>query len=311
MKKSLSRGLGIANRNIERLLVYAIGPIKAERALESMDFPSFLNDWESGSVTRSELVMALQLVLFDHLLMDSMDGRPALHEFVEKRERLCLHHSDLHTVRWRLNGALPPGEAAITRIIIPLGYRFAGIAEFDGMGTMKRTYVHEDHPDVLPRFVIGEILPERFSTNFQRVVTKVVASSTDPVAPWSIQHLSELDRDGVLPLTTAEHLLLSIAAAFRRQHQIASDSDCALLTSESMEMGLVARTGNAVGRVVGKLIAGTGMMDASFGQQLNGDGAECVFARSNSVGRGKSVASLVDDSFTIRVTSQSSLLHRR
>jgi hypothetical protein len=38
MKKSFARCPGIANRNIERLVVYAIGPVKAERALQSNSF---------------------------------------------------------------------------------------------------------------------------------------------------------------------------------------------------------------------------------------------------------------------------------
>ncbi|MEI5997058.1 DUF1338 family protein [Paraburkholderia bengalensis] len=290
MKKSFARCLGIANRNIERLLVYAIGPVKAERALQTIDFPSFLNDWESGSITRSELAMALQVVLFDDLLMDSIEGRSALLELVKKGKRIFLHHSCLHTVRARLNGALPLRETAITRIIGSLGYRFEGTAELDGMGVMKQMYSHADQPEALPGFLIGELLPDRFSSAFQRVVTRVVASSADPITPLCVQHLCELEREGVLPLGIAEHVLLLIVGAFRRRHQIASDRDYGLLALESVEMEFVARTGNAVSSFVGSVTEVDGKLGGSFAPSMCGNNSRCAFTRHKSF-----VSALFDD----------------
>jgi len=283
MKRNLARGLGIANGNVERLLVYAIGPVKAERAMESIVFPPFLNDWEWGSVTRSELAMALQVVLFDDLLMDSLEGRVTLHDSVKKGKRLFLRRSYLLTARSRLNGALPVGEAAITRILGPLGYRFMAASEFDGGGAVKRMYAHADQSEALAGFVIGELDQDSFSTGFQRVVERVVASSTDPITPLCVHHLSELDRVGVLPLTIAEQVLLSIAGAFSRRHQTVNDSDVELLASESVEMASVARIGNAVCSVVARLTEASVKLDRLLAPSVSDDDIYQIFYRPATI----------------------------
>jgi hypothetical protein len=140
---------------------------------------------------------------------------------------------------------LPPGEGAFTRILRPLGFRLNGRYPLDKLGMTGRAYVHEDAPDEIAQFFVSELHPERFSKEFQAAVTNVVSSSRDPLTPLAISQLSELERDGSLPLETAQELLPVIVGAFARQHDIPSEADYEALLQESAEMAWIATEGNA------------------------------------------------------------------
>jgi hypothetical protein len=73
----------------------------------------------------------------------------------------------------------------------------------------------------------------------------VLGSSKDPITPIAVQHLSELERDGSLPLEAAEELLPVIVGAFARQHDMPSEIDYEVLLRESAEMAWIATEGNA------------------------------------------------------------------
>ncbi|WP_395062117.1 DUF1338 domain-containing protein [Paraburkholderia silvatlantica] len=233
------------NSNVERLLSALLGREKTETLFATLNFPSMLEDWEGGTVTRAELAQAMNMALFEDLLERSPNGRTYTHDTVAQGGAVYFDHGALRTVRWAHNGALPPGEAAFTRILRPLGFRLNGRYPLDKLGMTGRAYAHEDAPDEIAQFFVSELHPERFSAAFQQAVTNVVGASKDPLTPLAMAQLSELERDGSLPLDAALQLLPVIVGAFARQHDVPSISDYETLLQESAEMAWIATEGNA------------------------------------------------------------------
>lgn len=233
------------NANVELLLSNLLGREKADALFSTLNFPSILADWEAGTVTRAELAQAMNMALFEDLLARSPNGRAYTQETVAHGGSVYFDHGALRTVRWTQTGALPPGEAAFTRILRPLGFRLNGRYPLDRLGMTGRAYAHEDAPDEIAQFFVSELHPERFSTAFQQAVTNVVGTSKDPLTPRSLAQLWELERDGALPFDAAQALLPVIVGAFARHHDVPSEADYETLLSESAEMAWIATEGNA------------------------------------------------------------------
>lgn len=233
------------NANVERLLKNRLGTDKTDFLFLTLNFPRVLQDWENGTVTRAELAQAMNMALFDDLLRRSEIGRTYTKDAIANGGSVYFDHGALRTVRWGRNGALPPGEAAFTRIPRPLGFKLNGRYPLDKLGMTGRAYAHEDAPDEIAQFFVSELHPERFSNEFQIAVTNVVESSKDPLTPLAISQLSDLERDGSLPFESAQELLPVIVRAFERQHEIPSEADHEALLGESAEMAWIATEGNA------------------------------------------------------------------
>lgn len=233
------------NSNVERLLLKLLGPAKTESLFTTLKFPSALADWEDGTVTRAELAQAMNMALFEDLLERSPNGRAYTTETIANGGSVYFDHGALRTVRWENNGALPPGEAAFTRILRPLGFRLNGRYPLDKLGMTGRAYAHEDAPDEIAQFFVSELHPERFSSEFQQAVTNVVHSSKDPLTPLAVSQLWELEREGSLAIEAAHKLLPVIVGAFARQHDLPSEADYEVLLRESAEMAWIATEGNA------------------------------------------------------------------
>jgi PAS domain-containing protein len=233
------------NSNVERLLSALLGPEKTANLFSTLNCPSILADWEAGTVTRAELAQAMNMALFEDLLERSPNGRIYTNEAVAQGGAVYFDHGALRTVRWPHNGALPPGEAAFTRILRPLGFRLNGRYPLDKLGMTGRAYAHEDAPDEIAQFFVSELHPERFSADFQQAVTNVIGMSKDPLTPLAVSQLSELERDGSLSLEAALELLPVIVGAFARQHEVPHASDYEILLGESAEMAWIATEGNA------------------------------------------------------------------
>jgi len=233
------------NSNVEKLLLNLLGLEKAESLFSTLNFPSSLETWEDGVVTRGELAQAMNMALFEELLVRSANGRRYTTDAVSAGRSVYFDHGALRTVRWSDNGALPPGEAAFTRILRPLGFRHNGTYPLDKLGMTGRAYAHEDVPDEIAQFFVSELHPERFSEEFQQAVTNVLSSSVDPLSPLAISQLSDLERDGSLPIVAATSLLPKIVGAFARQHGVPTVADYEVLSAESAEMGWIATEGNA------------------------------------------------------------------
>jgi hypothetical protein len=233
------------NANIEQLLTDLVGPEKTAFLFSTLNSPSIVEDWEDGTVTRAELAQAMNMMLFDDLLQRSPNGRTYTHDALSNGDRVYFDHGALRTVRWPQSGALPPGEGAFTRILRPLGFKLNGRYPLDKLGMTGRAYAHEDAPDEIAQFFLSELHPERFSKEFQDAVTRVLSSSKDPLTPLAIAQLSDLEREGALPIEAAFELLPVLVRAFARQHDVPTETDYEVLLRESAEMAWISTEGNA------------------------------------------------------------------
>jgi len=233
------------NSNVEGLLQRLLGAQRTGRLFATLNVPALLQEWEDGVVTRAELAQAMNMALFEDLLERSPNGRNYTDDAIAQGGSVYFDHGALRTVRWAESGALPPGEAAFTRILLPLGFKLNGRYPLDKLGMTGRAYVHEDAPDEIAQFFVSELHPERFSAAFQQAVSNVLRSSRDPLTPLACSQLAEIARDGFLPLEAAHQLLPVIVGAFSRQHDAPAVEDYETLLRESAEMAWIATEGNA------------------------------------------------------------------
>ena len=233
------------NGNLDAMLEAACGLGAASKLVRLMNVPPSLAQCEPGVVTRAELAQALNMALFAGLLERVPTGRAYTDDVVREGGCVQFDHGALRTVRWAHSGALPPGEAAFTRILKPLGYRLNGTYPLDRIKMTGRSYTHLDAPAHIAQFFVSELHPERFSNGFQEAVTAVVGSSVDPLTPSAVAWLAELERDAALPIAQACALLPVLVRCFDRQHATPRLADYLTLLGESAEMAWIATEGNA------------------------------------------------------------------
>jgi hypothetical protein len=205
--------------------------------------PQLLEEGANG-VRRAVMAEALNLLLFRDLLDRSPTGRRYVAECVAASRKVVFDHGALRTVALGGMGSLPAGEAAITRVLLPLGYRLGATYPLDRLGMTGRSYTHADHPEEIPQFFVSELHPERFSAAFQEAVMRVTATSVDPLSAQATEMLAELDQRGRLSFERATALLPSLLACFRRQHSTPRLDDYEMLLAESAEMAWIATEGN-------------------------------------------------------------------
>ena len=198
-------------------------------------------------VPRAVAAMALNVLLFHDLLARA----PTAAAYVADRRAdgagVVFDHGALRTIRFAEGGtgALPPGEAAFTRILKPLGYTLAGVYPLDRLRMTGRAYAQQDWPEDVPQFFLSELHVERFSPLFQAAAHAVFDSSRDPLDPPSLAALDRLRARGELDMAAATRLLPVLAAAFGRQHATPKLADYRVLLGESAEAAWIATEGNA------------------------------------------------------------------
>lgn len=233
------------NANIQALLSDLLGAAKTQELATLMHISPNFRMWEEGKVSRAELAQALNMALFAGILERVPTGKAYTVDVAARGAKVCFDHGALRTVRWFGLGDLPPGEAAITRVLKPLGFRLNGVFPLDRLNMTGRSYAQIDDPENISQFFVSELHPERFSKGFQEAVTRVLGESKDPLTPAAISLLNELERDGSLPVEQAQSLLPVLVACFERQHATPSMADYELLLKESAEMAWIATEGNA------------------------------------------------------------------
>lgn len=201
---------------------------------------------EDGStVSRATLAQAMNLLLFRDLLTRVPSGKRYVEDCVLRGRQIVFDHGALRTVDLKGMGDLPAGERAITRLLIPLGYRLNAVYPLDRLGMTGRSYTHSDFPEDLPQFFVSELHPERFSPDFQKVVARVTATSREPLPEAAKRALQELDGARHLSFDQAAQLLPALLACFQRQHTTPRLADYEALLAESAEMAWIATEGNA------------------------------------------------------------------
>ena len=232
------------NSGLHRLLTASLGESATLETFAQLHVAPALLMPLSDVVTRAELAQALNMLLFRDLLLRVPDAVDYVSDCVKAGGRVVFDHGALRTVAWP-SGALPPGEAAITRVLRPLGYRFAETYPLPRLKMTGRSWRHADMPEEIAQFFVSELHPERFSHAFQVAVSRVIDGSLDPLSPGDLAMLEQLSRDKVLHWDAALKLLPALQRCFARQHPLFTQGDYQTLLAESAEMAWIATEGNA------------------------------------------------------------------
>jgi hypothetical protein len=230
---------------LQRLLSICCSSGDCVRLLRAVHISASLITEARDEVPRAVLAQALNLLLFRDLLKRVPTGDKYVEERVSQGHQIVFDHGALRTVDLNGMGDLPSGESAITRVLIPLGYRLGGVYPLDGLGMTGRSYTHIDFPEELPQFFVSELHPERFSPRFQLTVARVTESSRDPLSDDAKRSLYELELRDALSFRQASALLPELVTCFQRQHMIPRLGDYESLLAESAEMAWIATEGNA------------------------------------------------------------------
>lgn len=232
-------------RTLKRLLSTCCSSEECTGLLRTVHVASSILGQNGDDVSRAVLAQGLNLLLLRDLLMRVPTGKQYVEGRVSHGSQILFDHGALRTVSLNGMGDLPPGERAITRVLIPLGYRMDGLYPLDRLGMTGRSYTHIDFPEELPQFFVSELHPERFSPIFQATVARVTASSREPLSEVAKSALHEIEHRGALSLDRASALLPELLGCFQRQHATPRLSDYKTLLKESAEMAWIATEGNA------------------------------------------------------------------
>lgn len=230
---------------LQRLLSTCCSSEESAGLLRSVHVAASILDQAGDEVPRAVLAQGLNLLLFRDLLTRVPTAKQYVEERVSQSRQIVFDHGALRTVDLHDMGDLPRGERAITRVLIPLGYRLAAVYPLDRLGMTGLSYAHSDLPEELPQFFVSELHAEQFSSTFQQAVTRVTASSRDPLCSRAKSALLELELGVKLSFRQASALLPELLACFQRQHATPRLRDYQILLEESAEMAWIATEGNA------------------------------------------------------------------
>jgi hypothetical protein len=228
---------------MNHLQILASGPAAPLTHLVAL--PNKLVREEGGSVSRAVITAALNLHLLAGLLERVPSGRAYVEEVARDGGKLMFDHGAMRTVALSEMGELPAGQAAITRVLEPMGYVCTHTYPMPRLKMTGRSYTHRDFPEDLPQFFVSELHPEHFTHAFQDAVRRVTSASTDPLAAGDQELLATLKEKGWLPFEQAATLLPKLIACFTRRHGVPCLADYETLLAESAEMAWIATEGNA------------------------------------------------------------------
>ncbi len=220
---------------------------RADRAIATLDLDEHLGGANEVGVARIALAAALNIVLFAGLLDRVPSAAAYVADARRKGERIRFDHGALRTIRFAdgPTGALPGGEAAFTRILLPLGYVPADTYPLPELRMTGRAYVHADAPETMPQFFLSELHVEQFDAAFGKAATATFGSSRDPLRDGTKLVLHRLEQGETLELAAAEAVLADLVAAFDRQHALPELTHYETLLAQSAEAGWIATEGNA------------------------------------------------------------------
>ncbi len=230
--------------NLGILLESLLGARRAEDLTATVHVPPQLLGPAGPEVSRAELAFAMNLMLFRDLEARVPSARAYALDVRAAGGKVVFDHGALRTVLAPC-GTLPPGEAAVTRILEPLGYARADVYPLDRLAMTGRAYRHLDLPEDVPQFFLSELHPGGFSADFQEAVARVLSTSRDPLGPEALALLARLGEAGSLPLVEAKCLLPDLVACFDRHHAPPTLADYRILRKESAEMAWIATEGCA------------------------------------------------------------------
>lgn len=235
------------NGAIARLVTGMLGATAGRAALGALTIDPALLAERGPTLSRAAFAMAMNIVLFHDLLDRVPSGRAYVEDVRARGDRVTFDHGALRTIRFDQGptGSLPPGEAAFTRILRPLGYVMAAVYPLDRLRMTGRAYRHADAPAAIPQFFQSELHVERFDAAFAKAAHRVFDASGDPLDDAALALLAAFAANGQAPFDAAAASLPTIVSAFDRQHPMPDFDDYQLLLSRSNEAAWIATEGNA------------------------------------------------------------------
>jgi len=215
-----------------------------QRLFDLLEVPVSTLRPASISVTRLELAQALNMLLFDKLLQAVPAGRDYVADASAAGTKICFDHGAVRTVLRGKAASFPDGEALFTRMLLPLGYKLAGLYPLPRINMTGHVYCHIDDPENIAQFFVSELHPEKFSPEFQHIVDTLLSTSRDPLPTDMLALLDKLAADGALPITSAQRLLPAMLGCFARHHDLPTLPQYEALRTESAEMAWISTEGN-------------------------------------------------------------------
>jgi len=229
------------------LVASTVGQPAAEWLQRHVDVPRGLDDfaWSDTAIHRAWLAEALGLCLFHSLVRAVPDGRRYVEEQTAAGRKVVFDHGAFRTVDWHETGELPRGRQAFTRILEPLGFSDVRTYALTKLHVTGWAFRQMDLPEDIAQFFVAEFHPGRLSETFQATVSRVLASSRDPLDSTHLSILRRLRSTRHCSLEEATQLLPVLCRAFARQHGVVSEADYRQLLSESESMAWIATEGNS------------------------------------------------------------------
>lgn len=233
----------MSTTNLHFLLESLIGADPCAELFAMIDVPSSSLRATSDQVSRLELAQALNILLFATLLKNVPEGHAYVKDAMAAGRKIHFDHGALRTVLGKNTGSLPPGEVAITRVLIPLGYRQNGLYPLPRIKMTGRAYAHIDDPEGIAQFFVSEFHPEEFSPRFQEAVDRILSTSKDPLDASAKHLLTLLAEQQQLTRAQALSLLPALLNCFTCQHEMPALEDYETLLAESSEMAWISTEG--------------------------------------------------------------------
>ena len=229
------------------LVESALGQPAAQWLRVHVEVPDALQhfNWSEQAVHRVWLAEALNLCLLHKLVNAVPDGLRYVEEQAQQGRKVVFDHGAIRTVDWPHNGQLPRGRQAFSRILEPLGFTDVRTYPLTKLNMTGWGYQQMDLPEDIAQFFVSELHPGRFSEKFQQAVSRVVASSLDPLHDEHVHILERLHLTEHCSLQEANRLLPALYRAFERQHGVVLETDYQCLLNESAEMAWIATEGNS------------------------------------------------------------------
>ncbi|MBO9722783.1 MAG: DUF1338 family protein [Novosphingobium sp.] len=231
------------DQTLFRLVSAAIGADAASSALTALTIDPALSG-SGETVSRAQIAMALNAALFADLL----DRVPTAARYVqsvrEAGETIVFDHGALRTIDGE-TGALPRGQEAFARFLVPLGYEVGGLYPLPKLRMTGRAYVQRDLPETIPQFFVSELHVDQLSEGAQAACATVFGTSTDPLGKAEWAALDTLAAEGRCPFDQAVIALKGALACFERQHEPPALADYEVLLPETKEGAWIATEGNA------------------------------------------------------------------
>jgi hypothetical protein len=229
------------------LVASTVGQPAADWLKDHVEVPDGLHAfaWTDDALHRVWLAEALNLCLFHKLVEAVPDGRRYVDEQARDGRKVVFDHGAIRTVDWAVNGELPRGRLAFSRLLEPLGFTDVRTYPLTKLNMTGWGYRQMDLPEDIAQFFVSELHPGRLSDAFQNAVSRVVSSSRDPLSTTHLSILKRLQLTRHCSLEEATLLLPGLYRAFGRQHGVVREDDYRQLLSESAEMAWIATEGNS------------------------------------------------------------------